>query len=99
MFGQVLKLIPRYEFDSFAATHHIGRHSLRDIEANLSAQQGRLCHLGPAELAQSSLTRVNEEQPYTLYEAMFAKLYEACARLAPRHGFRITNRLIRSMSR
>lgn len=70
-----------------------GRHSLRDIETNLTAQQGRLYHLGVTKVARSSLARVNEEQPYTLYKALFAKLYGACARLAPRHGFRFTNKL------
>jgi putative transposase len=115
VFGQVLKLVPRYDFDSLAAAHHqgrklrsmtrwnqfvalalgqlAGRHSLRDIETNLAAQEGRLYHLGATRVARSSLARVNEEQPYTLYEALFARLYEACARLAPRHGFRFTNKL------
>lgn len=70
-----------------------GRHSLRDIETNLAAQEGRLYHLGATKVARSSLARVNEDQPYTLYEALFAKLYKACARLAPRHGFHFTNKL------
>jgi putative transposase len=115
VFGQVLKLVPRYEFDTLAADHHTGRklrsmtrwnqfvalslgqlagrHSLRDIEANLSAQQGRLYHLGAGKVARSSLARVNEEQPYTLYEALFAKLYGRCAGHAPRHGFHFANKL------
>jgi putative transposase len=115
VFGQVLKLVPRYEFDTLAAAHHkgrklrsmtrwnqfvalslgqlAGRHSLRDIEANLSAQQGRLYHLGAGKVARSSLARVNEEQPYTLYEALFAKLYGRCAGHAPRHGFHFANKL------
>ena len=115
VFGQVLKLVPRYDFDKLAVAHHqgrklrsmtrwnqfvalslgqlAGRHSLRDIEANLAAQRGRLYHLGAARVARSSLARVNEEQPYTLYEVLFNKLYEACARLAPRHGFRFANKL------
>jgi len=115
VFGQVLKLVPRYEFDRLAADHHkgrklrsmtrwkqfvalalgqlAGRHSLRDIETNLAAQGGRLYHLGAGKVARSSLARVNEEQPYALYEALFARLYERCARLAPRHGFRFANKL------
>ena len=115
VFGQVLKLVPRYEFDTLAAAHHkgrklramtrwnqfvalslgqlAGRHSLRDIEANLAAQGGRLYHLGAGTVARSSLARVNEEQPYTLYEALFAGLYRRCAGHAPRHGFSFDNKL------
>ena len=115
VFGQVLKLVPRYDFDNLAKAHHegrklramtrwnqfvalslgqlAGRHSLRDIEANLAAQEGRLYHLGVTKVARSSLARVNETQPYTLYEALFARLYERCAGLAPRHGFRFANKL------
>lgn len=115
VFGQLLKLVPRYEFGRLAQSHHTGRklrsltrwnqfvalalgqlagrHSLRDIEANLSAQRGRLYHLGVSRIARSSLARVNEAQPHALYEALFAKLYERCAQRAPRHGFRFANKL------
>lgn len=115
VFGQVLKLVPRYDFDNLAKAHHegrklrsmtrwnqfcalslgqlAGRHSLRDIEANLAAQEGRLYHLGVGKVARSSLARVNETQPYGLYEALFARLYGRCVRLAPRHGFRFANKL------
>jgi hypothetical protein len=44
-------------------------------------------------VARSSLSRVNEEQPWTLYEALFGRLYARCQRLAPRHGFRFKNKL------
>ena len=115
VFGQVLKLVPRYDFDALAKTHHTGRklrsmtrwnqfcalslgqlagrHSLRDIETNLAAQHGRLYHLGVSKVARSSLARVNESQPYTLYEALFAKLYARCVPLAPRHRFKFENKL------
>jgi Transposase DDE domain/Domain of unknown function (DUF4372) len=73
---------------------HLGRRfSLRDIVANLAAQGGRLYHLGVKSVTRSSLARVNAEQPYTLYEALFALLYTRCQALAPRHGFRFNNRL------
>jgi hypothetical protein len=115
VFGQLLRLVPRHEFDALASEHHAGsplrsmtrfsqfvalatghlarRHSLRDIVANLQAQGPRLYHLGARPVARSSLARVNEEQPYTLYEGLFAKLYERCQRQAPRHGFRFNNKL------
>ena len=115
VFSQLLKLIPRHEFESLANQHHsgctlrrmsrwsqfvalataqlAGRQSLRDIVFNLNAQIAKLYHLGCRKVARSSLARVNECQPYTLYEALFAKLYGRCQTLAPRHGFRFKNKL------
>jgi Transposase DDE domain len=44
-------------------------------------------------VTRSSLARVNAEQPFTLFEALFAKLYARTQALAPRHGFRFNNKL------
>jgi hypothetical protein len=115
VFAQLLKLVPRQDFDKLARTHHCGgplrkmtrwsqfaamtvghvarRCSLRDAIATLQAQGPRLYHLGMKPVARSSLARVNEEQPYTLYEALFAKLFARSQALAPRHGFRFKNKL------
>jgi len=57
------------------------------------AQGRRLYHLGVKSVARSSLARVNEEQPYTLYEALFDRLLLQCRALAPHHGFRFKNKL------
>lgn len=70
-----------------------GRQSLRDIVVNLSAQASKLYHLGCRTIARTSLARVNEKQPYTLYEALFGKLYARAQGLAPRHRFRFKNKL------
>lgn len=70
-----------------------GRSSLRDIVSNLSAQTAKLYHLGSARVTRTSLARINECQPYTLYEALFHKLLARCHGLAPRHGFRFHNKL------
>lgn len=115
VFAQLLKLVPRQDFDNLAKTHHKGgqlrrmtrwsqfvalatghlgrRFSLRDIVGNLAAQGPRLYHLGVKSVSRSSLARVNTEQPYTLYEALFGKLYARCQTRAPRHGFRFKNKL------
>lgn len=115
VFSQLLKLIPRHEFEALANQHHCGqklrkmsrwaqflalalgqlagRVSLRDILSNLSAQSSKLYHLGLGPVSRSSLARVNEQQPYSLYEAVFAKLLSRCQGLAPRHGFRFKNKL------
>jgi putative transposase len=81
------------QFVALSTAHLAGRHSLRDVVANLQAQGPRLYHLGARPVARSSLARVNEEQPFALYEALFAKLYARCQRSAPRHGFRFKNKL------
>ena len=115
VFAQLLKYIPRHEFEALASQHHegqklrkmsrwsqfvalslaqyAGRSSLRDIVCNLSAQTAKLYHLGSARVTRSSLARVNENQPYTLYEALFHKLLSRCQGVAPRHGFRFKNKL------
>ena len=66
---------------------------MRDIESNMKAQAQRLYHLGAQAIARSSLSRLNEQQPYSLYEALFAKLYARCHKRAPQHGFRFKNPL------
>jgi len=81
------------QFVALATGHLARRHSLRDIVANLQAQGSRLYHLGARPVARSSLARVNEEQPWTLYEGLFETLSARCQRQAPRHGFRFKNKL------
>ncbi len=115
VFSQLLKLIPRHEFETLAKQHHTGRsfrtasrwsqfvtmtmaqlsgrNSLRDIVDNMSAQAHRLYHLGSAKLSRSNLSRINEEKPFALYEALFGKLLERCRGIAPGHNFRFQNPL------
>jgi len=116
VFGQILKLISRHDFENLANRHHNGqklrqtsrwpqfvaltlgqlsqRISLRDIVTNLSAQSNKLYHLGSKPLARSSLARINEKQPYTLYEATFGKLLSQCKSFVPKHRFRFKSPLI-----
>lgn len=92
--GAPLRRTTRFsQFVALATAHLAGRHSLRDVVANLEAQGPRLYHLGAKPVKRTTLARVNEEQPHTLYEALFSKLYDRCGRLAPRHGFRFKNKL------
>jgi putative transposase len=115
VFSQLLKLVPRHEFETLANQHHTGRRlrkmtrwsqfvamalsqlsgraSLRDVVSNLSAQTAKLYHLGTALVTRSSLARVNEKQPYSLYEQLAGKLLTQCQGRAPRHGFRFKNKL------
>ena len=115
IFSQLLKFVPRHEFEALAKQHHsgrafrtasrwsqfvtmtvgqlTGRNSLRDIVENLSAQTHRLYHLGSAKLSRSNLSRINEEKPYALYEALFGKLLARCQTKTPAHDFRFDNLL------
>ena len=112
---QILKLVPRHEFESLANRHHCGRsfrtasrwsqfvtmamaqlagrNSLRDIVENISSQAHRLYHLGSARLSRSNLSRINEDKPYALYEALFGKLLSRCQGKVPGHDFRFKNPL------
>ena len=115
VFSQLLKMVPRHEFETLAIQHSTGRKlrkmtrwsqfvamataqlsgraSLRDVVSNLSAQTAKLYHLGTRLVSRSSLARVNEQQPYTLYEQLAGKLLPQCQAHAPRHGFRFKNKL------
>ena len=115
VFAQLLKFVPRHEFESLANQHHSGRtlrkmtrwtqfvsmataqlsgrHSLRDVVSNLTAQARKLYYLGIRFVSRSSLSRVNESQPYELYEALFAKLLARCQSRAPKHSFKFKNKL------
>ena len=115
VFSQLLKYIPRHEFETLANRHHsgrsfrtasrwsqfvtlamaqlAGRNSLRDIVENVSAQAHRLYHLGSAKLTRSNLSRINEDKPYALYEALFGKLLNRCQGMTPGHDFRFKNPL------
>jgi len=115
IFSQILKFVPRHEFEALAKQHHCGRsfrsasrwsqfvslslaqlsgrNSLRDIVDNVSAQAHRLYHLGSSKLSRSNLCRINEDKPYSLYEAVFGKLLHRCQGMAPGHTFRFNNPL------
>jgi len=115
VFSQLLKLIPRHEFESLAKQHHSGRsfrtasrwsqltimmmaqlsgrNSLRDIVDNISAQAHRLYHLGATKLSRSNLSRINNDKPYSLYEALFSRLLVQCQKTVPSHQFRFKNPL------
>lgn len=70
-----------------------GRNSLRDMIDNLNAQAHRLYHLGSKPLSRSTLSRINNDKPYELYEALFNKLLIRCRNKAPSHKFRFKNPL------
>ncbi|MBC7944456.1 MAG: DUF4372 domain-containing protein [Burkholderiales bacterium] len=114
-FAQILKRVPKHEFERLADEHHqgqqlrrlsrwspfvalgmaqpSGRCSLRDGVSNGGAQRPRFITWVAARVTRSSLSRVKEHQPHTFYEALFDKLYSRCQTLAPKHRFRLKNKL------
>lgn len=92
--GQRLRKISRWDqFVALLMAQLSGRQSLRDIEANMNAQSSHHYHLGVRQISRTSLARVNEKQPYSLYEALFEKLTVKCRSVSPRHRFRFKNPL------
>ncbi|TNG00080.1 MAG: IS4 family transposase, partial [Gammaproteobacteria bacterium] len=92
--GRKLRKMTRWsQFVSLGLAQLAGRASLRDVVSNLKAQAGKLYHLGCGEVNRSSLARINEQQPHSLYEALFGKLLVRCQALGPRHRFRFNNKL------
>lgn len=115
IFSQLLKLVPRHDFERLAKQHHegrafrtasrwdqfvaltlgqlSGRSSLRDIIDNIAVQSHRLYHLGCRKVTRSNLSRINNQKPYSLYEALFNQLLKRTQGVAPAHTFRFKNPL------
>ena len=92
--GRKLRKMTRWaQFVAMATAQLSGRNSLRDVVSNITAQARKLYHLGIRCVSRSSLSRVNESQPYELYEALFAKLLARCQSRAPKHPFKFKNKL------
>ena len=70
-----------------------GRKSLRDLVLSMNAQQSKLYHLGMKPCARATLARVNEQQPASLYQALFYKLLQRTRQAAPKHRFKFKGKL------
>tara|TARA_B110000503_G_scaffold135089_1_gene215004 strand:+ start:1120 stop:1806 length:687 start_codon:yes stop_codon:yes gene_type:complete len=81
------------QFVSLTMAQLSDRNGLRDIVNNMSAQMHRLYPLGSAKLSQSNLSRLKEDKPYALDEAIFKKLLTRCQGVAPDHNFRFNHPL------
>ena len=87
--GQKLRSASRWDqFIGMAMSQLSGRQSLRDIHSNLAAQQEKLYHLGSKPIARSTLSRMNEQQPAELYQALFYRLLNRCKSAPSKHKFR-----------
>ena len=81
------------QFVAMSLAQLSGRHSLRDIVESMSAQVHRLYHLGSTRLARNTLSRLNRDKPYELYQALFGQLLSRCQSRPMSHGFRFKNPL------
>jgi len=92
--GRKFRAFDRWsQFVAMTAAQLSSRVSLRDLASNLSAQGKKLYHIGLKPVNRSTLARVNDKKPYTLYEALFEKLLRQCQKISPRHRFRFKNKL------
>jgi hypothetical protein len=92
--GQRLRSATRWDqFVGMCMSQLSGRQSLRDIQSNLEAQQQKLYHLGAKPIARSTLSRLNDQQPAELYEALFYKLLSRCKNQPSQHKFKFKNPL------
>jgi Transposase DDE domain/Domain of unknown function (DUF4372) len=82
------------QFLALAVGQLTGRASLRDLVANFNAQARKLYHIGGRCIARSSLARVNQEQPASLFQEIFEKLLNRTQQHAPRHRFRFKGKLL-----
>jgi len=70
------------------------KQSLRDIEQGLSAQSGKLYHLGFTDpVRRSTLAEANATRNWAIYQGLFDKLLTRCQSLSPKHKFRFKNPL------
>ncbi len=92
--GQKFRSFSRWtQFVALLTAQLTGRDSLRDIVENMSAQAGKLYHLGIKPFGRSTLARVNETQPHQMYEALFQRLLVRCQGLAPTKRFKFKEKL------
>ena len=81
------------EFLALTFAQLSGRHGLRVIISSLSTPAHRLYHVGSRLLTRTTLSRINNDKPYELYESLFAKLLQRSQSLSPTQKCRFKNPL------
>ncbi|NRA22874.1 MAG: IS4 family transposase [Oleispira sp.] len=92
--GQKFRKFTR--FDQFIVLFTLqitGRNSIRDVIENLKIQASKLFHIGTQTMSRSSLSRINNDQPWELYQALFYKILARCQPISGKHSFRFHNKL------
>ena len=70
-----------------------GRSSLRDGIQSMNSRADNLYHLGAKPVSRSTFADANNVRPASLYEALFAKIYQRCRIVSPKHKFKFKNKL------
>jgi putative transposase len=92
--GQKLRKASRWDqFIGLLMSQLSGRQSLRDIESNLHSQQHKLYHVGAKPIARTTLARLNEQQPFELYQSLFYSVLKRQPANPGAHRFRFKNPL------
>lgn len=92
--GQRFRSFSRWsQFLAMTVAQLSGRKSLRDLVSNLEAQGRRIYHLGMRKTSRVTLARVNEQQPYGLYQGLFSSLLTRCQAFAPRNRFKFSGKV------
>lgn len=81
------------QFACLLFIHLAGRRSMRDGIRSLGANIGRLYHLGLRVVARSTFADANSKRPAEFFKALFGKMYQRCATVAPNHKFRFKAKL------
>lgn len=92
--GQKFRKFTR--FDQFIVLFTLqitDRNSIRDVIENLKVQASKLFHIGTQTMSRSSLSRINNDQPWELYQALFYKILARCQPISGKHSFRFHNKL------
>ncbi len=58
-----------------------------------SSELSKLFHIGTQAMSRSSLSRINNDQPWELYQALFYKILARCQPISGKHSFRFHNKL------
>jgi hypothetical protein len=69
------------------------RASLRDGVASLKARIKSLYHLEVKPVARSTFADANSQHPASFFAALFAMMYRRCQPRAPKHKFKLKNKL------
>ncbi|WP_176360061.1 IS4 family transposase [Desulfosediminicola ganghwensis] len=92
--GQKFRSFNRWsQFLAMTIAQVTSRKSLRDLVSNLAVQKSRLYHLGMGPTSRATLARVNEQQPYETFKAMFFQLLHKCQANAPKHRFKFKGKI------
>lgn len=92
--GQPFRKFTRFDqFVQLLTLQITGRTSIRDVVENMKAQTHKMFHIGIRILSRSSFSRVNQEQPWQLYQELFYRLFNRCSTIASKHSFKFHNKL------